>query len=129
MRGHIEAPAWSIPIPAGEPRQLGEMPVSQATYFPDGRLLLLEGKNIFVADRDGLNPRQLFATENYSLGDFAWNPSISPDGKRIVVTTSSSLTELAAGRQFPSPCAGLRHGKRYLEPRWQIRSLRNTEPR
>jgi hypothetical protein len=83
---HLEAPARSIPISAREPRQLGEMPVSQATYFPDGRLLLIKGKNIFVADKDGLNPRQLLVTENHSLVDFAWNSSISPDGKRIVVT-------------------------------------------
>jgi len=97
MGSNLEAPVWSIPIPAGEPRQLGDMAVSRATYFPDGRLLLIKGKNIFIADKDGLNPRQLFESGQYSLGgDHPWNPSVSPDGNRIVVATGRSLTELFA---------------------------------
>ena len=101
----IEARAWSIPVPAGEPRQLGNMAVSRATYFPDGRLLLVKGKSIFVADKEGLNPRQLFARTNYSLGDY-WSPSVSPDGNRILVTTGSSLTELFADGSAPPRVLG-----------------------
>jgi Tol biopolymer transport system component len=52
------------------------------TYFPDSRLLLIEGPELYVADKDGLDPRP-----HVTLSSNAWLPSISPDGKRIVVTT------------------------------------------
>jgi WD40 repeat protein len=97
LGSNIEAPLWSIPVPAGEPRRLGDMEVSGASYFPDGRLLLIKGWELFIADKDGSNPRQLA-----SLDTYAWAPSISPDGKWIVVTTEpfgkGALTEVAADR-------------------------------
>ena len=92
--GGFEAPVWSIPVPAGEPRRLGDTEVSCATYFPDGRLLLIKGSQIFVAENDGSNWRRLAALDSNALF-----PSISPDGNRIVVTTDAFgkgvLTELA----------------------------------
>ena len=49
----FEAPVWSVPIPAGEPRQLAEMAVLDATYFPDGRLLLIKGKTFWLLTKRG----------------------------------------------------------------------------
>lgn len=102
---NIEAPLWSIPIPAGEPRRLGDTEVSCATYFPDGRLLLIKGSALFIANKDGSNPRPLA-----TLNGLAWYPSVSPDGKRIVVTndpnSKGALTEVAADGSVPPRALG-----------------------
>jgi Tol biopolymer transport system component len=85
-------PLWSIPLPAGEPRYLDAGEVVFATYFPDGRLLLLKGQgDLYVADNDGSNQRKLVSVAGNVL------PSVSPDGKHIVVTADNhSLAEIAA---------------------------------
>jgi Tol biopolymer transport system component len=101
----LEFPAWSIPIPAGEPHRLGDMAVFGVTYFPDGRLLLIKGAEIFIADKDGSNARKLATLDKSS-----WFPDISPDGKRIVVSTEpfgkAILTELAADGSVPPRVLG-----------------------
>jgi serine/threonine protein kinase len=78
---------WSIPLPAGEPRRLGSAEVSDASYFPDGRILFSKGKDLYVADKDGSNPHKLVSV----AGEILY-PSVSPDGKRIVFTMFSYLS-------------------------------------
>jgi len=71
--GHndVEYPLWWLPLPAGEPRRLGDIETQNADIFPDGRIVfakLTRGKDAsgtdsttdwFTADKDGLNPRKL----------------------------------------------------------------------
>jgi serine/threonine protein kinase/WD40 repeat protein len=101
-------PLWSIPIPAGEPRRLGSLEAQDADSFPDGRILFVKGGDIYVADKDGSNPRKLFSF--IGVAD-APHPSpveaasVSPDGKQIVffklVDAAGSLVELAADGTAP----------------------------
>ncbi len=85
---------WSIPLPAGEPRRLGGDEITDASYFPDGRLLLIKENDLYVADKDGSNPRKLL-----SVADRVWDASVSPDGKHIVFGTNvgdhCALVEIA----------------------------------
>jgi serine/threonine protein kinase/Tol biopolymer transport system component len=90
-------PLWSIPLPAGEPRYLGSAEVTDAEFFPDGRVLFSKGTDLYVADKDGSNSRKLV-----SMAGIIDDPSVSPDGKRIVFTlyppgrATSALIESAA---------------------------------
>ena len=74
---------WLLPLPAGDPRRLGDTDVIDANLFPDGRILYAIGYGIgspiYVADRDGSNPRKLEEISKYGLV-----PDISPDGNRLV---------------------------------------------
>jgi serine/threonine protein kinase len=87
---------WSIPLPAGEPRRLGSMQITDAGFLPDGRMLLTLGSDLYVAEKDGSNPHKLV-----SAGGSLGAPSASPDGKQIVFTMwdaagRNSLVEIAA---------------------------------
>jgi Tol biopolymer transport system component len=91
--GHFEryippdGPLWSIPLPAGEPRRLGNFGgTGGAGYFPDGHLVFTQGRDLFGADADGANPRKLA-----SATGIAYFPSVSPDGQRIVFANASSV--------------------------------------
>jgi len=72
-------PLWSIPLPAGEPRRLGNIEGQWASYFPDGRVIFSTTSELYVADKDGSNPRKLFAMPAASTP----SPIVSPDGERI----------------------------------------------
>ena len=58
-------PLWSIPLPAGEPRRLGNLEVVDAGVFPDGRITFGKGTDLFVADKDGSNPHKLVSVADY----------------------------------------------------------------
>jgi DNA-binding winged helix-turn-helix (wHTH) protein/Tol biopolymer transport system component len=89
-------PLWSIPLPAGEPRPLGRIEGQAADFFPDGRFVFSTVSALYVADKDGSNPRKL-----YSGRGEAYNPTVSPDGRRIAFGTlaagssSFALAEIA----------------------------------
>jgi eukaryotic-like serine/threonine-protein kinase len=74
-------PFWAVPLPTGEPRQLGSIEAQDADIFPDGRILYALGKDLYIADKDGSNPRRTL-----SASDAIDWPSISPDGQRVVFT-------------------------------------------
>jgi eukaryotic-like serine/threonine-protein kinase len=79
-RGDADYPLWLIPLPAGEPRPLAGTAALDASFFPDGRLLLAKGRDLFVTDNDGANPRKLASMPGIViLGD----PSVSPDGNSM----------------------------------------------
>jgi DNA-binding winged helix-turn-helix (wHTH) protein/Tol biopolymer transport system component len=77
--GGFSSPLWSIPLPAGEPRRLGNVMVQSADMFPDNRILYSAGKDVLIAENDGSNPRKLA-----SLAGIVRNIVVSPDGKRVL---------------------------------------------
>jgi WD40 repeat protein len=74
-------PFWALPLPTGEPRQLGSIESQDGDLFPDGRILFALGKDLSIADKDGSNPRRIL-----SASDAIDWPSVSSDGKRVVFT-------------------------------------------
>jgi serine/threonine protein kinase len=89
-------PLWSIPLPAGEPRPVGEIQAQDAAFFPDGRIVFTRGRGLFVVEKDGSNPRKLSEFKNYVIGQH-----VSPNGAAISVTmwsgvlTTSRLLEIS----------------------------------
>jgi hypothetical protein len=71
-------PLWLIPLPVGEPRRVGGSEVQDASFFPDGRIAFAQGTVLFVAERNGSNPRKLA-----QLTRGATAPNVSPDGSRV----------------------------------------------
>jgi DNA-binding winged helix-turn-helix (wHTH) protein/Tol biopolymer transport system component len=84
--GGVPIPLWEIPLPTGEPRRLGTIEAQDASFFPDGRILFAQGTDLYVAEKDGSNPRKLVSVDGVIR-----QPSPSPDGKRIVLTTWSGV--------------------------------------
>ena len=90
-------PLWLIPVPAGEPRRLGTLEGSDATFLPDGRILFASYRDLYAADKDGSNPRMLASMDGYIQ-----DPSASADGKNVIATlykrgwASSTLVETGA---------------------------------
>jgi hypothetical protein len=76
---------WLMPIPAGEPRRLGNVDALDVDMFPDGRIIFAKpyssGTDWFIAGKDGSNPRKLV-----SLPGGEGYVSVSPDGQRIILT-------------------------------------------
>jgi serine/threonine protein kinase len=61
ISGNTDVPAlplWAVPLPAGEPRRLGSLDAQDGSIAPDGRILFSLGKDLFIADKDGSNPRK-----------------------------------------------------------------------
>jgi Tol biopolymer transport system component len=69
---------WSVPLPAGEARRLGDTDVTSARLFPDGLLIYTLDSGTFIAGKDGSNPRKLEEISRYHA-----LPRISSDGKRL----------------------------------------------
>jgi Tol biopolymer transport system component len=56
------------------------MEVDAADISPDGRVVFVVGKNVFIADEDGSNPRKLI-----SLTGPVTSVETSPDGRRLLL--------------------------------------------
>jgi eukaryotic-like serine/threonine-protein kinase len=74
-------PFWAVPLPTGEPRRLGSIESQDADLFPDGRILFAQGKDLYIADKDGLNTRRILTATDA----IDW-PNVSPDGQSVVFT-------------------------------------------
>jgi DNA-binding winged helix-turn-helix (wHTH) protein/Tol biopolymer transport system component len=79
-------PLWHVPLPTGEPRRLGTIEAQDASFFPDGRILFARESDLYLAEEDGSNPRKLVSVD----GGIS-EPSVSPDGQRLVFTIWSRL--------------------------------------
>ena len=91
------APVWAVPLPAGQPRRIGNGLAVDAAWSPDGTQILLSREHeIYRGLRDGSGLTKL-ATVN---GTTLW-PRWSPDSKTIRFTVrdeplnTSSLWEVA----------------------------------
>ena len=92
----LDGSFWSIPIPGGSPRRLGDISGRTAVWSPDGKLLFAKGVNVasqmeesnqndlYISEHDGSNPRKL-ATVPGSASDLAF----SPDGTRFRFTLTN----------------------------------------
>jgi len=84
-----QIPVWSLPLPTGAPRRVGDLVVESLVPTPDGKWLIYSKRDgVYEASADGGQGRKLFA-----VNGGVYNLSISPDGKRI----SFSLTDMRTG--------------------------------
>jgi Tol biopolymer transport system component/DNA-binding winged helix-turn-helix (wHTH) protein len=138
------AALWSLPLPAGPPRRLSDLPPNAATLSPDGsQLVFAKGSAIYLAKSDGTEARQI-ATANgsvvgmpYSKGGMVTRLRFSPDGQRLRFAVSESGTAsqflwemkrdgsgvhqlLPGWDQSSSQCCGnwTRDGKYYVFQSW-----------
>ncbi len=93
-----ELPLWTLPLPAGTARRLGDVIGHEAAWSPDGQhIVYAHGTDLYTAKNDGTDVRKLAS----GSGIYSW-PRWSPDGKvlRFTVrnprTNSTSIWELAA---------------------------------
>ena len=89
--GLTGSPYWSVPVPAGSPRRLGEVMGFDAMWAPDGKLIFVKGNDLWAAEHNGTNAKKLLSTSG-NPGE----PSFSPDGSRLRYTVSNSTTNSAA---------------------------------
>ena len=82
----LDGPFWSVPIPAGSPRPLGQVSAHDALWTPDGKLIFAKANDIYIAEHDGANPRKIATTK-----DVPQTLSISPDGTRIRFSVSNLI--------------------------------------
>ncbi len=82
---------WSMPLPAGPPRRLGDVSGDCAVWGPDGKLVFGKESNLYIAEHDGSNPRK-FATVP---GDTE-NCSFSPDGTQLRFTVMNQPNHTSA---------------------------------
>ena len=77
---NLAYPLWAMPLPAGEPRRLSSVEVDAAGILQDGHLVFAVGKDLFISDEDGSNPRKLT-----SLSARVAFLETSPDHQRILL--------------------------------------------
>ena len=109
------AELWSVPLPSGAPRRLGDFVADGAAWSPDAsQLFFSRGSDIFHANGDGSQPRRLA-----TVGGQVIDLRVSRDGHKLrfdVVDTrngSSAIWELQSDGSNLHP----------LLPAW------NTDPR
>jgi DNA-binding winged helix-turn-helix (wHTH) protein/WD40 repeat protein len=86
--GNHPNPLWQVPLPTGGLRRLGTIDAQSASFFPDGRILFGREGDLYLAEKDGSNPRRLVSIEGLIA-----HPRISPDGHRLVFTVESSTID------------------------------------
>jgi serine/threonine protein kinase/Tol biopolymer transport system component len=88
-------PLWSVPLPSGTPRRLGDVAADRVggTWSPDQQhLAFAEGSDLYLANGDGTDPHRLV-----TLAGYPRFPRFSPDGSRIrfsVLKSENSLWEI-----------------------------------
>jgi eukaryotic-like serine/threonine-protein kinase len=82
---------WSVPMPAGSPRRLGDVYAHYGVWAPDGELLFAKGNDVFIADHDGSNPHKLLTAPDRP----SWL-SFSPDGSRIRFAISNQINNVSS---------------------------------
>ena len=99
-------PMWLLSLPGGASRRVGDMEVTSASLFPDGRVLYTIGPAVYVAERDGSTPHKLAEVSQPGL-DVHWS-AVSPDGNRIVLSTFNFVSaKVGPTYEIASDGAGL----------------------
>jgi serine/threonine protein kinase/Tol biopolymer transport system component len=88
--------AWTLPVLGGAARRLANVVATDASWSADGdRLAYTSGKEVYVANGDGAEPRRLVTAD----GTASW-PRWSPDGSRLRFTVNgangSAIWEIAS---------------------------------
>jgi Tol biopolymer transport system component len=96
-------PLYMVSIADGEARKLSESTGQDAAFAPDGRVILAKGKSLYIAEKDGSNPRALCEFPHY-----VYNPVVSPDGQKIRLTvwrdfSTRTLWEVGIDGKGPHP--------------------------
>jgi Tol biopolymer transport system component/aminoglycoside phosphotransferase (APT) family kinase protein len=116
--GSGQTPLWTVPVPAGSPRRLGDILAREGSWSRDGQQLVFpKGSALYLAKADGTAPHLLV-----SVVGTAFAPHFSPDGGRIrfslqnqanttalweVRTDGSNLHQLLEGWHTPpNQCCG-----------------------
>ena len=111
MGTKVQAPFWSLPLPSGAPRRLGELvgTDSAGTWSPDGKHLVFAlDSSLYQANADGTDPHKLATVDG-----LPWMPRFSPDGFYIrfsVLKSESSLWEIRSDGSDPHPVFAAGHG-------------------
>ena len=70
---------WRVPVPAGQPRPIGNLDAVDVAFSPDATVLFFSrGSDIFRANSDGSEPRKILTVN----GDPYWL-RVSPDGRLL----------------------------------------------
>jgi serine/threonine protein kinase/Tol biopolymer transport system component len=118
VTGTRDAPLWSVPLPTGSPRRLGNILASGGAWSPDGQsLAFATGSDLYLAKADGSSPHRLVTVKGTPFF-----PRFSPDSSRIRFTVTdlnssisiwevrangSGLHQLFAGwHNPPEECCG-----------------------
>ncbi len=124
-----ESSVWTMPLPSGSPRRLGDTAAHSGTWSPDqNELVFAKGSDLYVTNTKESQPRKLVTVDGT-----VFNPRFSPDGHRIRFDVmdprngSSALWEmnrdgsglrplLPGWNPTPHECCGswTRNGKYYL---------------
>jgi len=84
----FHGPLWAVPMLGGSPRRLGEAAGQDATWSPDGQMIVYcDGHDLWLAKSDGSEPRKLVSAPDQTL-DPAW----SPDGGVIRLRVGGGMT-------------------------------------
>ena len=105
LSSKLEKALWTLPLPSGTPRRVGDMLASEGTWSPDAaRLAFIHGQDVYLANADGTQPHKLLTAPGvpYQL-------RFSPDGLRLRYTVGDptrntfSLWEVRADGFDPHP--------------------------
>jgi serine/threonine protein kinase/Tol biopolymer transport system component len=84
----LEDPYWSVPLPTGSRRRLGDVVGHAAVWSPDRQqLIYANGRDIYIANHDGSGPRKLL-----SLPEIASGIAIAPDGSRMRLVLGNAFS-------------------------------------
>jgi serine/threonine protein kinase len=90
VSGSRETALWSVPLPAGSPRRVGNILGSDAAWSRDGRsMVFIKGSDLFLANADGSAPRLLVKGPGPAAA-----PAFSPDGSRIRFSAIDNVNSL-----------------------------------
>jgi eukaryotic-like serine/threonine-protein kinase len=85
--GPTEGSFFSLPLPAGSPRRLGDIIGHDAAWAPKGRLLFAKDNDLYLAEHDGTAQRKLVTAP-----DRPGYLQFSPDGTRFRFNVFNSIS-------------------------------------